>query len=197
MTSDAIARVKNVSHRYGATVALDGVSIDIPARIMVGVIGPDGVGKSTLLGLIAGVKTIQDGEVIVFDKTIADKATLRDIRIMCTGRLDPAFVLKALRDGADGVLVMGCHPGQCHYEEGNYKAMRRMALLKRTLAQLGIEPERVQLGWASAAEGVIFAERVAEMTEKIRELGPLHWRDNLADKRPAGLPEYEEVRAHD
>jgi F420-non-reducing hydrogenase iron-sulfur subunit len=124
-------------------------------------------------------------------------ATLRDIRIMCTGRLDPAFVLKALRDGADGVLIMGCHPGQCHYEEGNYKALRRVALLKRTLAQLGIEPERVQLGWASAAEGVIFAQTVAELTDRIRALGPLHWRANLADKRPVGLPEYEEVMAHE
>jgi len=80
MTSDAIARVKNVSHRYGATVALADVSIDIPSRIMVGVIGPDGVGKSTLLGLIAGVKTIQSGEIVVFDKSIADKTTLREIR---------------------------------------------------------------------------------------------------------------------
>jgi len=80
MTSDAIARVKAVSHRYGATVALADVSIDIPARIMVGVIGPDGVGKSTLLGLIAGVKTIQSGEIAVFDKTIAERATLREIR---------------------------------------------------------------------------------------------------------------------
>ena len=109
-------------------------------------------------------------------------ATLRDIRIMCTGRLDPAFVMKALRGGADGVLIMGCHPGQCHYEEGNYKALRRVALLKRTLAQLGIEPERVQLGWASAAEGVVFAERVTEMTEQIQALGPLRWGGNLADK---------------
>ena len=109
-------------------------------------------------------------------------ATLRDIRIMCTGRLDPAFVLKALRGGADGVLIMGCHPGQCHYEEGNYKALRRVALLKRTLAQLGVEPERVQLGWASAAEGVVFAERVAEMTEQIKQLGPLHWPANLGNK---------------
>ena len=109
-------------------------------------------------------------------------ATLRDIRIMCTGRLDPAFVLKALRGGADGVLIMGCHPGQCHYEEGNYKALRRVALLKRTLAQLGVEPERVQLGWASAAEGVVFAEKVTEMTEQIRALGPLRWGGNLADK---------------
>ena len=80
MTGEAVARVKNVSHRYGATVSLADVSIDIPSRIMVGVIGPDGVGKSTLLGLIAGVKVIQSGEVIVFDKTIANKETLRDIR---------------------------------------------------------------------------------------------------------------------
>ena len=109
-------------------------------------------------------------------------ATLRDIRIMCTGRLDPAFVMKALRGGADGVLIMGCHPGQCHYEEGNYKALRRVALLKRTLAQLGVEPERVQLGWASAAEGVVFAEKVTEMTDQIKQLGPLRWPANLGNK---------------
>ena len=80
MTGEPVARVKNVSHRYGATVSLADVSIDIPSRIMVGVIGPDGVGKSTLLGLIAGVKKIQSGEVVVFDKTIANKETLREIR---------------------------------------------------------------------------------------------------------------------
>jgi ABC-type dipeptide/oligopeptide/nickel transport system ATPase component len=80
MTGQPIARVKNVSHRYGATVSLADVSIDIPSRIMVGVIGPDGVGKSTLLGLIAGVKEIQHGEVVVFDKSIADQETLREIR---------------------------------------------------------------------------------------------------------------------
>ena len=108
-------------------------------------------------------------------------ATLRDIRIMCTGRLDPTFVIKALRDGADGVLVMGCHPGQCHYQEGNYKAMRRMALLRRTLVQLGVHPDRVQLGWASAAQGTLFTEKVAQMTETIARLGPLEWRDTIED----------------
>jgi F420-non-reducing hydrogenase iron-sulfur subunit len=108
-------------------------------------------------------------------------ATLRDIRIMCSGRLDPAFVLYALRNGADGVLVMGCHPGECHYVEGNYKALRRMRLLKRTLAQLGVEDERVQLHWASASEGVQFAEIVQKMTEQIRALGPLRWDRNLHD----------------
>lgn len=108
-------------------------------------------------------------------------ATLRDIRIMCTGRLDPTFVMKALRDGADGVLVMGCHPGQCHYDEGNYKAMRRMALLRRTLAQLGVHPDRVQLAWASAAQGGVFVETVSNMTEAIAKLGPLEWQDNVDD----------------
>ncbi len=111
-------------------------------------------------------------------------ATLRDIRIMCTGRLDPTFVVKALREGADGVLVMGCHPGQCHYEEGNYKAMRRIALLQRTLAQLGVHPDRVQLAWASAAQGGIFTETVKEMTEKVARLGPMQWRDNLEETAP-------------
>jgi F420-non-reducing hydrogenase iron-sulfur subunit len=112
-------------------------------------------------------------------------ATLRDIRIMCTGRLDPTFVIKALREGADGVLVMGCHPGQCHYQAGNYKALRRVALLRRTLAQLGVHPDRVQINWASAAQGVIFTEVVTEMTERIAELGPLQWQDNLTDYESA------------
>ena len=110
---------------------------------------------------------------------------VRPIRIMCTGRLDPAFVLKALREGADGVLVMGCHPGQCHYVEGNYKAMRRMALLKRTLKQFGLEDERVRLEWASAAEGPKFAATVTEMTEAIRQLGPLNWKELVGSNDPA------------
>jgi len=112
-------------------------------------------------------------------------ATLRDIRIMCTGRLDPTFVIKALREGADGVLVMGCHPGQCHYEAGNFKAMRRMALLRRTLAQMGVHPDRVQLGWASAAEGGPFTEKVLAITKRIAELGPLEWRDTIHDLQEA------------
>lgn len=76
---------------------------------------------------------------------------VRLIRLMCSGRLDPTFVLKALADGADGVMITGCHPGDCHYLEQNYKAMRRFQLLRRILTQLGIEPQRVQLVWASAA----------------------------------------------
>ena len=116
-------------------------------------------------------------------------ATLRDIRIMCTGRLDPTFVLRALQQGADGVLIMGCHPGQCHYQEGNYKAIRRFALLKRTLRQLGVEEERVQLHWASAAEGVRFAETVARVTQQITALGPLDWSHNWLNEDPYAVEE--------
>jgi F420-non-reducing hydrogenase iron-sulfur subunit len=123
---------------------------------------------------------------------------VRPIRIMCTGRLDPAFVLKALREGADGVLVMGCHPGQCHYAEGNYKAMRRMALLQRTLRQFGLEEGRVRLEWASAAEGPKFAATVAEMTETVRKLGPLNWKkltESNGHVEPVVESEAEEVAA--
>lgn len=96
----------------------------------------------------------------------------RVIRVMCSGRVSPLFVLKALSAGADGVLVLGCHPGDCHYMEGNYKTLRRMALLKKMLSQLGIEEERVRLDWVSASEGARFASIMTEMTEKIRALGP-------------------------
>ncbi len=99
-------------------------------------------------------------------------ANLRALRVMCTARIDPAFVLKALADGADGVLVCGCHPGDCHYVEGNYKTLRRYRLLLRLIHDLGIEPERVQLEWVSASEGKRFADVVTAMTERIRRLGP-------------------------
>ena len=97
---------------------------------------------------------------------------VRVIRVMCSARIDPTFVLKALQEGADGVLICGCHPGDCHYTEGNYKAMRRFPLLKRMLASFGIEDARVRLEWVSASEGQRFADIVSEMTEKIRALGP-------------------------
>jgi len=100
---------------------------------------------------------------------------IRLIRLMCSGRLDPTFVLKAFAGGADGVLITGCHPGECHYLEQNYKAMRRYYLLKRTLGQMGIEPGRVKLIWASAAEGVKLAEEIKKFTEEIKALGPLNW----------------------
>jgi F420-non-reducing hydrogenase iron-sulfur subunit len=91
---------------------------------------------------------------------------------MCSGRVSPLFILKALSAGADGVLVLGCHPGDCHYIEGNYKTLRRMTLLKKMLAQLGIEDGRVRLDWVSASEGARFASIVTEMTEKVKALGP-------------------------
>ena len=98
---------------------------------------------------------------------------LRIIRVMCTGRIDPAFILEALKDGADGVLLAGCHtPNDCHYLAGNFKAERRVLLLKKLLKQLNIEPERVRLEWVSAAEGDKFAKIVTEMVEDIKKLGP-------------------------
>jgi F420-non-reducing hydrogenase iron-sulfur subunit len=97
---------------------------------------------------------------------------VRVIRVMCSGRIDPTFVLKALREGADGVLVCGCHPGDCHYAEGNHKALRRFELLRRILEEFGIERDRVRLEWVSASEGRRFADVVNDMTERVRALGP-------------------------
>ena len=94
------------------------------------------------------------------------------IRVMCTGRVDPAFILEAFKDGADGVLVAGCHPNDCHYLSGNYKAERRILLLKRVLEQFGIEPERLRLEWVSASEGEKFAWIVKEMVKDLKKLGP-------------------------
>ncbi|MBI4674130.1 MAG: hydrogenase iron-sulfur subunit [Chloroflexi bacterium] len=104
---------------------------------------------------------------------------IRLIRLMCSGRLDPTFVLQAFALGADGVMLTGCHPGECHYIEQNYKALRRYMLLQRLLAQMGIEPERLKLVWASAAEGAKFAEEVTRFVEQIRALGPLNWGDKV------------------
>ena len=100
---------------------------------------------------------------------------VRLIRLMCSGRLDPTFVLKAISSGADGVLITGCHPGECHYLEQNYKALRRFHLLRRTLQGMGIKPERVRLVWASAAEGVKLAAEISSFVEEVRGFGPLHW----------------------
>jgi F420-non-reducing hydrogenase iron-sulfur subunit len=100
---------------------------------------------------------------------------VRLIRLMCSGRLDPTFVFKAFASGADAVLVSGCHPGDCHYIEQNYKAMRRYHLMQRVLTQMGIEPGRLKLLWASAAEGAIFAREVSAFVEQVRALGPLNW----------------------
>ena len=99
-------------------------------------------------------------------------SAIRIIRVMCSGRVNPLFVLKALSVGADGVLVLGCHPGDCHYIEGNYKTLRRIPLLKKMLKQFGIEEERVRLEWVSASEGAKFAEVANNFTQTIKDLGP-------------------------
>lgn len=94
------------------------------------------------------------------------------IRVMCSGRVDPTFILKAFREGADGVLICGCHPGDCHYHEGNYKCLRRYHLLQKYLQQMGLEEDRLRLEWISASEGKQFAELINSYTERVKNLGP-------------------------
>jgi F420-non-reducing hydrogenase iron-sulfur subunit len=100
-------------------------------------------------------------------------ANTRTIRLMCSGRIDPQFILEAFAKGADGVLIGGCHPGDCHYVEGNYKMLRRFQLLQRLLHDLGIDEKRVRLEWISAAEGEKVKTVINEMTAQIKALGPL------------------------
>ena len=96
------------------------------------------------------------------------------IRVMCSGRVDPQFILEAFRSGADGVLIGGCHtPGDCHYINGNYKAYKRKVLLERMLEQVGINPKRLRLEWISASEGKKFAEVTKDFVEEIKRLGPI------------------------
>jgi len=97
---------------------------------------------------------------------------LKSIRVMCSGRVDPTFVLEAFRKGVDGVLIAGCHPGDCHYQSGNYKTNRRVKLLKKLLEELGIEPQRVRFEYVSASEGQKFATMVTEFVAEIKKLGP-------------------------
>ena len=97
------------------------------------------------------------------------------VRVMCSGRVDPSFVMQAFSEGADAVVIFGCHPGDCHYQEGNYKAIRRYHLLKKMIKELGIEPQRLQLEWVSAAEGERYQKEVSRIISEIRELGPLGW----------------------
>lgn len=99
-------------------------------------------------------------------------ANIRIIRLMCTGRIDPTFILQAFLEGVDGVFIGGCHPGDCHYQSGNYKALRCIQLTKQMLNQFGIEPERLHLEWISASEGKLFADTISVFTEKIASLGP-------------------------
>ncbi len=100
-----------------------------------------------------------------------------NLRVMCSSRVDPQHILYAFRRGADGVFIGGCHPGDCHYVEGNYKTLRRVTLFKNILRDLGIDPNRLRLEWISAAEGRKFAEKIDEFTKQIRALGPLNLND--------------------
>jgi len=104
---------------------------------------------------------------------------IRIIRVMCSGRIEPTFVLKAFQQGADGVLICGCHPGDCHYHEGNYKCLRRFKLIRKYISQMGIENDRLQLEWISASEGQQFAELVNSMTRTLLSLGPVKVRRSL------------------
>ena len=121
-------------------------------------------------------------------------SNVRVIRLMCSGRVDPQFVLDALARGADGVLIGGCHPGDCHYQEGNYKILRRVHLLKRVLKQFGVDERRLRLEWISAAEGEKFAQVSTEFTEQVRALGPLVLETSALESQAEDL-EKQEVAA--
>ncbi|MFC1869903.1 hydrogenase iron-sulfur subunit [Chloroflexota bacterium] len=99
-------------------------------------------------------------------------ANIKIIKVPCSGRVDPLFILKALRLGFDGVLVSGCHPGDCHYQTGNYRARRKLIITKKFLEYLGVEPERIQASWVSASEGEKFAKVVTDVTKGLEAVGP-------------------------
>jgi coenzyme F420-reducing hydrogenase delta subunit len=117
------------------------------------------------------------------------RADVRVIRVPCSGRVDPVFVLKAFERGADAVLIGGCHPGDCHYVRGNLNARRRFLLLKHLLGFLGIEEERFQVAWCSAAEGAKWAELVNDVCETVEKLGPLKGFKDLASSLAASEKE--------
>ncbi|MBN2343459.1 MAG: hydrogenase iron-sulfur subunit [Deltaproteobacteria bacterium] len=110
---------------------------------------------------------------------------VRLVKVMCSGRVDPQLILQGFRKGADGVLVLGCHPGDCHYKSGNYSAQKRMLLLEPLLAQFGIESDRFQLNWVSAGEGERFGKVVNEMYNKVAALGPLKLTDSAVKEETA------------
>lgn len=119
---------------------------------------------------------------------------MRVIRVMCSGRIDPLFVLNALKQGIDGVAVLGCHPGDCHYQTGNYEAENKMKMTKHVLEKIGINPERLYLDWVSAAEGKRFSEVITNFTEKMREIGPIKKDKDYEQKIAVGQAIIESVR---
>jgi F420-non-reducing hydrogenase iron-sulfur subunit len=97
---------------------------------------------------------------------------IRVIRVMCSAKVNPTYVMKALLDGVDGVFIGGCHPGDCHYAEGNYYTRRRVIMMNKVLEVVGLEPERLRLEWVSASEGIRFSEVITEFTKTVKGLGP-------------------------
>ena len=125
---------------------------------------------------------------------------VRVIRVMCSGRVNPLFVAKCFAEGADGVLVSGCHPGDCHYLEGNYLARRRFKVMQVLLEYLGIEPERFRMSWVSASEGGRFAEVVSKVVEEVRALGSIKKFNNGLDLEALGISRSnikDKIRAED
>jgi F420-non-reducing hydrogenase iron-sulfur subunit len=120
----------------------------------------------------------------------------RIIRVMCSGRIDPQFILDAFVEGADGVLIGGCHPNDCHYIEGNYKLLRRFRLLKRMLKDMGLEDGRLRLEWISASEGDKVQRVMNEVTETVRALGPLNLPGKFKEWDQETLHEGQEVATH-
>ncbi len=104
-------------------------------------------------------------------------ANVVPIKVMCSGRVDPEFILNAFEKGADGVFIGGCHPGDCHYVNGNLRTRRRVKMMKKLLEQMGVNPKRLRLEWISATEGAKFARVIKEFVEEIKELGPSPWRE--------------------
>ncbi len=117
---------------------------------------------------------------------VAYPPNLRVIRVMCTGRVDPQFVLSAYREGADGVIILACHPGDCHYKEQNFRAIQRHRMLLRMLEPFGVGEERCRLDFVSAAEGEAFARVVTEMVEELKTLGPLGFAAGIGEE--SGFP---------
>lgn len=114
---------------------------------------------------------------------------VRIVRVMCSGRIDPQFVLQAFARGADGVLIGGCHPGDCHYQEGNYNCLKRARLLQRVLRDMGVEEDRFRLEWISAAEGDRVREVIDDMVEKLRKLGPCRMTQAAVAESTAASPD--------
>ncbi len=120
---------------------------------------------------------------------------LRAVRVPCSGRVAPELILRAFDEGADGVLVLGCHIGECHYDTGNHRTAKRLPVLHSLMAFAGLEPERLRLDWVSASEGERFARIVNEFTQTVRALGPCTWRQRNPIPLMEPLPDTLEAEA--